>query len=75
MTVSQAAIRLAFMMRRAKNLWPFGATDEKKRKKKKGKKEKKKEKRKIFITCRSSDVFGCLTTPGRRRFMIEVYLS
>lgn len=45
MTVSQAAIRLAFMMRRTKNLWPFGATDEKRRKKKK-----------IFITCRSSDV-------------------
>lgn len=44
MTVSQAAIRLAFMMRRTKNLWPFGATDEKRRKKK------------IFITCRSSDV-------------------
>lgn len=35
MTVSQAAIRLAFMMRRTKNLWPFGATDEKRRKKKK----------------------------------------
>ena len=47
MTVSQAAIRLAFMMRRAKNLWPFGATDEKRRKKKKEKRKKKKKKKNI----------------------------